>query len=157
MRKMTLALILAALMLVAACGDSDSGDGTDVGGQPTEAPAGDCEEGIVETDSGLKYEETECGTGEEAGRGDTVAVHYTGTLEDGTEFDSSVGGQPFPFQIGAGQVIAGWDEGIAGMKVGGKRVLTIPPDLGYGKSGYPPVIPPDSILIFEVELVEIVS
>ncbi|MEA2447025.1 MAG: hypothetical protein QOK47_662 [Actinomycetota bacterium] len=152
-------VLLAALALVGvACGDPDSGT-ADVGGQPTaEAPApADCETGTVKTDSGLKYEEIECGSGDEATRGNAVAVHYTGTLEDGTEFDSSVGGQPFQFQIGAGQVIQGWDEGIAGMRVGGKRKLIVPPDLGYGKAGYPPVIPKNATLIFEVELVDILS
>ena len=103
------------------------------------------------TESGLQYEEIECGDGEEAGRGDTVNVKYRGTLENGKEFDAGV----YPFQIGAGMVIPGWEEGIAGMKVGGKRKLTIPPDLAYGAQGSPPVIPPNATLIFDVELLEI--
>ncbi|MGH2710668.1 MAG: FKBP-type peptidyl-prolyl cis-trans isomerase [Actinomycetota bacterium] len=97
--------------------------------------------------------DTNCGDGAEAVSGKSVSVHYVGTLEDGTQFDSSRDrGTPFEFQLGGGQVIAGWDEGIEGMKVGGVRELTIPPDLGYGASGSPPVIPPNATLLFEVEL-----
>jgi FKBP-type peptidyl-prolyl cis-trans isomerase len=96
------------------------------------------------------------GTGAEAKKGDTVAVHYVGTLENGTEFDSSRRrGQPFEFALGAGMVIAGWDQGVAGMKVGETRRLTIPGSLAYGRSGVPGVIPPDATLLFDVELVEI--
>ncbi len=101
----------------------------------------------------LKIEDHQVGTGAEAKAGKRVRVHYTGTLENGSKFDSSLDRkQPFQFQLGAGQVIAGWDQGIAGMKVGGKRRLTIPPAMGYGARGFPPVIPPNSVLIFEVEL-----
>jgi len=93
------------------------------------------------------------GNGAEAVAGKRVKVHYTGTLTNGSKFDSSLDrGRPFEFQLGAGQVIKGWDEGVAGMKVGGKRKLTIPADMGYGAKGFPPVIPPNSTLIFEVEL-----
>jgi peptidylprolyl isomerase len=110
----------------------------------------------VTTDSGLKYTDVTKGSGAEAKAGDTVAVHYTGTLEDGTKFDSSRDrGTPFDFRLGAGRVIAGWDEGVAGMKVGGKRKLIIPPDLGYGAGGAPPDIPPNATLHFDVELLEI--
>ncbi|MBI1762049.1 MAG: FKBP-type peptidyl-prolyl cis-trans isomerase [Acidobacteria bacterium] len=85
-----------------------------------------------------------------------VTVHYTGTLENGTQFDSSVGrGQPFTFKIGTGSVIKGWDEGVMSMKVGGKRKLIIPPDLGYGKMGSPPKIPGNSVLHFDVELLDV--
>ena len=84
--------------------------------------------------------------------GKKVQVHYTGWLTNGKKFDSSVGGKPFEFNLGAGQVIKGWDEGVAGMKVGGKRQLRIPADLGYGQEGSPPVIPPNSTLIFDVQL-----
>jgi FKBP-type peptidyl-prolyl cis-trans isomerase len=101
----------------------------------------------------LKVEDLQIGTGAEAVAGKKVTVHYTGTLTDGSKFDSSLDrGRPFDFPLGAGRVIKGWDEGVAGMKVGGKRRLTIPPELGYGARGFPPVIPPNSTLIFEVEL-----
>lgn len=94
------------------------------------------------------------GAGAEATKGKNVRVHYVGTLENGTKFDSSRDrGEPFAFKLGAGMVIKGWDIGVAGMKVGGKRKLTIPSDLGYGDGGYPGLIPPRATLIFEVELV----
>ncbi len=95
------------------------------------------------------------GKGPEAVRGKRVEVHYTGWLTDGTQFDSSVGGAPFSFQLGAGEVIEGWDRGVAGMKVGGKRKLTLPPELGYGARGAPPDIPPNATLVFEIELLAV--
>ena len=111
---------------------------------------------IQETPSGLKYIVIEEGVGDKPTNGKKVKVHYTGKLEDGTVFDSSVKrGVPIEFTLGVGQVIKGWDEGIADMKVGEKRQLIIPPDLGYGPNGHPPVIPANSTLIFDVELVEI--
>lgn len=104
----------------------------------------------------LKIEDLQVGSGREVKSGDTVTMNYTGTLTDGTKFDSSYDrNQPFTTQIGVGQVIKGWDEGILGMKVGGKRRLTIPADLGYGATGAGDKIPPNSTLIFEVELLEI--
>ncbi len=100
--------------------------------------------------------EIEEGNGEEAKNGDIISVHYTGTLEDGAKFDSSLDReQPFIFILGIGQVIKGWDLGVLGMKVGEKRKLTIPSTLGYGKTGVPGVIPPDAVLVFEVELLSI--
>ena len=105
------------------------------------------------TDSGLKFEDTSMGDGAVASKGQTVSVHYTGWLENGTKFDSSKDrNEPFEFKLGAGQVIRGWDEGVAGMKIGGVRRLTIPPQLGYGDRGAGGVIPPKATLIFEVEL-----
>ncbi len=107
----------------------------------------------VTTSSGLQYLELMVGTGATAQAGQTVTVHYTGWLENGTKFDSSVDrGQPFSFPLGAGRVIKGWDEGVQGMKVGGKRKLTIPSNLGYGPRGAGGVIPPNATLIFDVEL-----
>lgn len=107
----------------------------------------------VTTSSGLKYVDQAVGTGEAAVAGKNVSVHYTGWLENGKKFDSSVDrGQPFSFPLGAGRVIKGWDEGVQGMKVGGKRKLTIPSDLGYGSRGAGGVIPPNATLIFDVEL-----
>jgi len=105
----------------------------------------------------LLKEDTKPGTGREAKTGDTVHVQYTGTLMNGTKFDSSYdhGGDPFKVTLGKGEVIKGWDQGVPGMKVGGKRRLTIPPDLGYGAAGSPPTIPANAGLIFDIELVSI--
>jgi FKBP-type peptidyl-prolyl cis-trans isomerase FkpA len=111
----------------------------------------------ITTDSGLQYEDLKLGEGAEAkGAGQTVIVHYTGWLEDGTKFDSSKDrNEPFSFPLDCGYVIKGWDEGVKGMKVGGQRKLTIPAELGYGARGAGGVIPPNATLIFEVELLEI--
>jgi peptidylprolyl isomerase/FKBP-type peptidyl-prolyl cis-trans isomerase FkpA len=106
--------------------------------------------------SDLLIEELTLGAGAEAVRGRNVTVHYTGTLTDGKKFDSSHDrAEPFVFRLGAGMVIQGWDRGVAGMKVGGKRKLTIPSHLGYGDRGYPGVIPPKATLVFEVELLAV--
>jgi FKBP-type peptidyl-prolyl cis-trans isomerase len=114
------------------------------------------EANVITTDSGLKYIDTLEGTGACPVAGKTVVVHYTGTLENGKKFDSSVDrGQPFRFPIGQGVVIKGWDEGVMSMKVGGKRKLIIPADLGYGSREIPGVIPANSTLLFDVELIAI--
>jgi FKBP-type peptidyl-prolyl cis-trans isomerase len=128
------------LFAVMAFSQSQSGGPPPVSGKP------------VTTPDGLKYWDTKVGTGATATAGHKVKVHYTGWLTNGKKFDSSVGKQPFEFQLGAGQVIKGWDEGVAGMKVGGKRRLEIPPALAYGAGGVPGAIPPNSTLLFDVEL-----
>ncbi|MBC7996763.1 MAG: FKBP-type peptidyl-prolyl cis-trans isomerase [Leptolyngbya sp.] len=106
----------------------------------------------VTSPSGLKYHDEVVGQGPSPRQGQKVSVHYTGWLTDGKQFDSSRNRGPFQFTIGKGEVIKGWDEGVASMKVGGKRKLTVPSHLGYGDRGFPPVIPPGSTLIFDVEL-----
>jgi FKBP-type peptidyl-prolyl cis-trans isomerase FkpA len=112
---------------------------------------------LITTASGLKYEDSVVGAGAEAVSGKMVEVHYTGTLADGKKFDSSHDRrQAFTFKLGAGWVIKGWDEGVAGMKVGGKRKLVIPPELGYGRNGAAGVIPPNAELTFEVELLKVI-
>lgn len=106
--------------------------------------------------SDLQIEDLKVGTGAEATAGQRVTVHYVGTLTDGSKFDSSRDrNKGFAFQLGAGQVIKGWDQGVAGMKIGGLRKLTIPPTLGYGERGFPPVIPANATLVFEVELLSL--
>ena len=119
----------------------------------------DCtEDRRIEKESGLQLVDAECGTGEEATGGMAVTVHYTGRLENGVVFDSSrERDHPYEFLLGAGQVMSGWDEGVVGMRTGGVRRLTIPPELGYGESGFQPRIPPDATLIFEVELLDVTS
>lgn len=122
----------------------------------TTSPSQEEAETVLTTPSGLQYVELEEGTGASPEKGNVISVHYKGTLEDGTKFDSSYDrSQPLQFQLGVGQVIQGWDEGLSTMKVGGKRKLIIPPTLGYGSQAVGP-IPPNSTLIFEVELVDIV-
>jgi FKBP-type peptidyl-prolyl cis-trans isomerase len=106
------------------------------------------------SDTDLKIEDLRPGSGAEAKAGQTVSVHYVGTLTNGKQFDSSRERErgPFKFKLGAGKVIQGWDQGVAGMKIGGLRKLTIPPELGYGAGGFGAVIPPNATLVFEVEL-----
>jgi FKBP-type peptidyl-prolyl cis-trans isomerase len=111
---------------------------------------------VTTTAGGVQVQDITEGTGDAAETGKTVSVHYTGWLTDGTKFDSSIDrGQPFTFRLGAGQVIKGWDESLVGMKVGGKRKMTIPPEMGYGDRGAGGRIPPGSTLIFEVDLMSV--
>jgi FKBP-type peptidyl-prolyl cis-trans isomerase len=145
MLKAALSLALLALMvplLAAQMKHTDNSSPTKVTGAPTK------------TSSGLEYWDIKQGTGAVAKKGDNATVHYTGWLTNGKKFDSSLDrGQPFTVEnLGNAPVIKGWNEGIQGMKVGGKRQLRIPPDLAYGPNGFPPVIPPNSTLIFDVEL-----
>ncbi len=113
-------------------------------------------EEYLTTSSGLKYKDIKVGTGATPTKGQKVTVHYTGTLENGTKFDSSRDrARPFDFELGVGQVIKGWDEGLSTMKVGGRRQLVIPPGLGYGSRGAGGVIPPNAVLLFDVELLKI--
>ena len=153
-------LILAVLIVVTvACAGSDSTATPSPAATATPSPTAVVASGsipITTTPSGLQYKELVVGTGQTAQAGDTVFVHYTGWLENGTKFDSSLDrGVPFDFVIGQGQVIKGWDEGVASMNVGGKRELTIPADLAYGDRSVGGVIPAGATLIFEVELIEI--
>ena len=150
-----IALLVALVLALVVCGckaqqpetaeEVDAVDAARKLGTPTENE-------VVAMDSGLEYIDVKVGEGAEAEAGQTVSVHYTGWLVNGTKFDSSVDrGQPFEFPLGGGRVIKGWDEGVAGMKIGGVRKLIIPSDMGYGSRDAGP-IPPDSTLIFEVEL-----
>jgi FKBP-type peptidyl-prolyl cis-trans isomerase len=144
--------ILAFLVVLSAC--RSGGDRSSAGGFSAEL--GIDTTAMTKTPNGLQYQDVKVGQGAEAKRGSTAVVHYTGWLTDGKKFDSSRDrGTPFDFEVGAGQVIAGWDLGVAGMKVGGQRKLVIPADLGYGAAGAPPVIPPGATLVFDVELLEV--
>jgi peptidylprolyl isomerase len=143
---MLIRLLLGVMVVLAtACSSGASGS--------TPAAGGGKE---VTTPSGLKYTDEVVGTGKQPQAGQTAVVHYTGWTLDGKKFDSSKDrNQPFTFPLGAGRVIKGWDEGVATMKVGGKRTLIVPPDLGYGQRGFPPAIPPNATLKFEVELLDV--
>lgn len=123
---------------------------------PSMTPADSTPDNLITTDSGLQYVDVVEGTGAMPQPGQRVTVHYTGTLENGTQFDSSRDrGRPFSFNIGVGQVIKGWDEGVMTMRVGGQRQLVIPPELGYGSRGAGGVIPPNAKLLFDVELISL--
>jgi len=157
MRKVTLILGLASLLVgTIVCKDSGEEQGQT---EPTTEATQEVAQ-VVTTESGLKYIDHVIGDGAEAVAGQPVKVHYTGWLyeneEKGAKFDSSRDrNQPFDFQLGAGRVIKGWDEGVAGMKVGGQRELIIPPELGYGAQGAGAAIPPNATLVFDVELLQV--
>jgi len=152
--KIIVFLLLIAAIAIPACSQKEpKGNPADKGGEAQTAAAAGA---AVKTPSGLAYTDLVKGAGEAPVMGKTVTVHYTGRLENGTKFDSSVDrGQPFVFTIGVGQVIPGWDEGVASMRVGGKRKLVVPPQLGYGEAGAGGVIPPNATLIFDVELLAV--
>jgi FKBP-type peptidyl-prolyl cis-trans isomerase len=153
MRLLPVSGALALLVVLAACGsrDRDSRAPASSGGDLSADTAT-----MIRTGSGLRYHDVIVGQGSEATPGHQVKVHYTGWLLNGKKFDSSRDrGEPFEFALGGGQVIAGWDEGVAGMRVGGQRKLVIPPDLGYGAGGAPPDIPPGATLVFDVELLDV--
>jgi peptidylprolyl isomerase len=169
-RRALTALAAAAVLALAACGDDDdeSADtGADTAAQESEAPAEDVDTSkkpVVEVPegeppAGLQIEDLKEGDGPTAKSGDNVTVQYVGiSYSTGEQFDASwdpPASQPFTFPLGQGQVIPGWDQGVAGMKVGGRRQLIIPPDLGYGEAGAPPDIAPNETLIFVVDLLEI--
>ncbi|GIW79020.1 MAG: hypothetical protein KatS3mg105_0827 [Gemmatales bacterium] len=142
-----LAVVVVLLTLPVAC---------DRGNRDVNKDVVDDEPNTITTPSGLKYQDIEVGTGAEAQKGDTVVVHYTGQLTNGKKFDSSRDrNEPFDFVLGTGEVIKGWDEGIQGMKVGGRRKLIVPPELGYGSRGSGGVIPPNATLVFDVELLRV--
>ena len=150
-------LIVAALLMVAvaipACAQKETKLAETAAQPAQQTPAASAK--TITTPSGLAYEDLVVGTGPSPKSGKMVKVHYTGTLVNGTKFDSSRDhGQPFDFTIGVGQVIPGWDEGVMGMKVGGRRKLVIPPQLGYGAAGAGGVIPPNATLLFDVELLD---
>lgn len=145
MKTLTLFTAIAGIFVLAGCAakTETTMSNEEPKAQASQAPA----------DNGFKMTDSVVGTGAEAVAGKTISVHYTGRLIAGRKFDSSLDrNEPFRFTLGAGQVIKGWDQGFAGMKVGGKRQLTIPPDMGYGAAGAGGVIPPNATLVFDVEL-----
>lgn len=146
--RLLVLLLVGVGLAIAACSDKEV--------KSASAPAQATEAKEVTTPSGLSYVDLVVGTGAQPVAGKAVKAHYTGWLENGTKFDSSVDrGEPFVFTIGTGEVIPGWDEGVMSMKVGGKRRLIVPPQLGYGAAGAGGVIPPNATLIFEVELLDV--
>lgn len=157
MRVHLLAAALLVAVTAAACGEDATPGSSSATPASTGSPAASATASgdLVKTASGLQYRDTVVGTGPQPKAGDCIAVGYSGRLADGTEFDASSPGSPVGFLIGVGQVIAGWDEGVLSMNVGGERTLVIPPDLGYGPGGYPPTIPPNATLTFDVKLVGI--
>lgn len=160
MKAFLLGIIAIILLGVVGFIFSSNKDPREVDSQPTKQEINNNQtqqKEIMEVTE-LQIVDTTVGEGKEAILGKVVSVHYTGTLTDGTKFDSSVDrGTPFQFTLGAGQVIQGWDQGVVGMKVGGKRTLTIPSDLAYGPAGRPGTIPPSATLIFDIELLDVIE
>jgi peptidylprolyl isomerase len=151
--KFIVLLLLIVAIAIPACSQKEAKAPEKSAGSQAQAPA---QTGTEKTASGLSYTDLVKGSGAAPVSGKSVTVHYTGWLEDGKKFDSSLDhGQPFTFRIGAGEVIPGWDEGVMSMRVGGKRKLFIPAQLGYGAAGAPGAIPPNANLIFEVELLDV--
>ena len=149
-RKILLILgtTLLVVMMIACKSVGQSDSDNEISGKGSES--------VQHTESGLQILDLEIGDGAEVQAGDVASMHYTGWLEDGTKFDSSLDrGRPFEFTLGVGNVIKGWDEGVVGMKINGKRRLTIPPEVGYGSRGAGDAVPPNATLIFEVELLAI--
>ncbi len=157
--RISISLSVVLLLVLTACpaGDRDrSGEGPEVARSYAAELDVDLR-AMRSTPVGTRYRDVEVGEGDEAEPGREVIVHYTGWLPDGYEFDSSRDREPFSFVLGAGQVIRGWDDGVAGMREGGRRQLVIPPELGYGERGAGGVIPPHATLVFDVELLEVVA
>ncbi len=152
-RSILVAMITAATL--GACGDSATDDTTEGNQMSFDSTLGVNLAAMERSATGLYTHDITTGTGEAATAGNLVTVHYTGWLPDGLQFDSSRGGGPFQFNLGAGEVIPGWDEGVAGMRVGGRRQLVIPPDLAYAERGAGGVIPPGATLVFDVELLNV--
>jgi len=168
MMKRCLGMAVLAVLVLAGCNQSSTTTSTTTTAGTSTPPAAHESTGthmnegqagaasMVTTASGLQYQDIVLGDGPVAQSGNTVTVHYTGWLTDSTKFDSSRdSGRPFSFTLGQGQVIRGWDEGVAGMKVHGRRKLVIPPHLGYGAQGAGGVIPPNATLVFDVELLQV--
>ncbi len=166
MFKRAYALALAAAVLTVGCNQTTTDSNSTSSSTSTSAKTSDAASPpavgaaaggqLHKLPSGLQYEEQVVGSGKMAEAGMNVSIHYTGKLTDGSKFDSSLDrGTPLKFQLGAGQMIAGFDEGVKGMRIGGKRKLTIPSDLGYGDAGRPPLIPPKATLIFDIELIDV--
>lgn len=156
-RKFAIVLALSLVLgVLFGCGGNDKPAASGASSTPSSSSPMKVSGSPTATPSGLQYWDIVVGTGPTAAAGSTVKVHYSGFLTSGAKFDSSRDrGEPFSFQLGAGQVIKGWDEGVAGMKVGGQRQLRIPPQLGYGAEGAGGVIPPNATLIFDVELLDV--
>lgn len=152
-RPLAVAAVLLVL-LIGACGDEKKDSDAAQSGADDASGAVGCSADATELADGLCYVDTKVGDGPEVKKGDVLSMNYVGKLDDGTVFDESAKhGGPLEFKLGAGAVIQGWDEGIVGMRVGGRRTLTIPPELGYGEAGYPDLVPPNATLVFDVEVV----